>query len=49
MEMQGILDLSRAREIYDNVEPKHSDGSVTVESLRQEVINFLITHNESKY
>ena len=47
--MQGILDLSLARGVYESIVPKNRDGSVSVESLRQVVAVFLISHNESKY
>ena len=34
MEMQGMLDLSRAQSVYNSVLPKHKDGSVDVHDLR---------------
>ena len=41
MEMQGMLDLSESQSIYNSVYPKNKDGSVTVQSLRKQLVGFL--------
>lgn len=41
MEMQGMLDLSSAKSVYDSVYPKYKDGSVAVKNLRKQLVGYL--------
>ena len=49
MEMQGILDLSRAQSVFNLIKARHQDGSVYVQSLRQVLIDFLYNFAQELY